>query len=115
MGPHRAAPSTCRTLQACSRHCARQLEGHRGGPRQRDHRHPAGLRDKAYGIAVDVGSTTIAAHLCDLQTGEVVASAGMMNPQIRFGEDLMSRVSYVMMNPGGDREMTAPCARRSTP
>ena len=57
-------------------------------------------------MAVDVGSTTIAAHLCDLQTGEVVASAGRMNPQIRFGEDLMSRVSYVMMNPGGDREMT---------
>ncbi|NMG44136.1 DUF4445 domain-containing protein [Aromatoleum toluvorans] len=65
-----------------------------------------GLREKVYGMAVDVGSTTIAAHLCDLQTGEVVASAGKMNPQIRFGEDLMSRVSYVMMKPGGDGEMT---------
>ncbi len=65
-----------------------------------------GFRDVAYGLAVDVGSTTIAAHMCDLHTGEVVASAGLMNPQIRFGEDLMSRVSYVMMNPGGDREMT---------
>jgi uncharacterized 2Fe-2S/4Fe-4S cluster protein (DUF4445 family) len=65
-----------------------------------------GLRARVYGMAVDVGSTTIAAHLCDLQTGEVRASAGKMNPQIRFGEDLMSRVSYVMMNPGGDREMT---------
>ncbi len=58
------------------------------------------------GLAVDVGSTTIAAHLVDLGSGEVLASAGAMNPQIRFGEDLMSRVSYVMMNPGGDREMT---------
>ncbi len=65
-----------------------------------------GFHDKAYGLAVDIGSTTIAGHLCDLSTGEVVASAGFMNPQIRFGEDLMSRVSYVMMNPGGDREMT---------
>ncbi len=65
-----------------------------------------GFADKAYGIAVDVGSTTIAAHLCDLQTGAVLASSGMMNPQIRFGEDLMSRVSYVMMHPGGDKEMT---------
>jgi uncharacterized 2Fe-2S/4Fe-4S cluster protein (DUF4445 family) len=65
-----------------------------------------GFHDRAYGIAVDVGSTTIAAHLCDLQTGEVLASSGMMNPQIRFGEDLMSRVSYVMMHKGGDREMT---------
>ena len=65
-----------------------------------------GFVDRAYGLAVDVGSTTIAAHLCDLSTGEVIASSGIMNPQIRFGEDLMSRVSYVMMNPGGDKEMT---------
>jgi uncharacterized 2Fe-2S/4Fe-4S cluster protein (DUF4445 family) len=60
-----------------------------------------------YGLAIDLGSTTIAAHLCDLSTGEVLASSGIMNPQIRFGEDLMSRVSYAMMNPGGDKEMTA--------
>jgi uncharacterized 2Fe-2S/4Fe-4S cluster protein (DUF4445 family) len=59
-----------------------------------------------FGLAIDLGSTTIAAHLCDLTDGEVLASAGIMNPQIRFGEDLMSRVSYAMMNPGGDREMT---------
>ena len=65
-----------------------------------------GFHDKAFGIAIDVGSTTIAAHLTNLSTGEVKASAGLMNPQIRFGEDLMSRVSYVMMNPGGDKEMT---------
>ena len=65
-----------------------------------------GFRDRAYGLAVDVGSTTIAAHLCDFASGEVVASAGVMNPQIRYGEDLMSRVSYLMMNPGGETEMT---------
>jgi uncharacterized 2Fe-2S/4Fe-4S cluster protein (DUF4445 family) len=59
-----------------------------------------------YGLAVDLGSTTIAAHLCDLQSGEVVASSGIMNPQIRYGEDLMSRVSYSMMNKGGAAEMT---------
>lgn len=59
-----------------------------------------------YGVALDLGSTTIAAHLCDLGDGRVLASSGLMNPQIRFGEDLMSRVSYVMMNPGGDVEMT---------
>ena len=65
-----------------------------------------GFRDRALGAAVDVGSTTIAIHLCDLATGEVVASSGKMNPQIRFGEDLMSRVSYVMMHPRGDVELT---------
>ena len=42
-----------------------------------------------------------------LATGDVVANAGAMNPQIRFGEDLMSRVSYVMMNPGGGDELTS--------
>jgi uncharacterized 2Fe-2S/4Fe-4S cluster protein (DUF4445 family) len=65
-----------------------------------------GFRDKAYGLAVDVGSTTIAGHLCELASGEVIAAAGVMNPQIRFGEDLMSRVSYIMMHPGGEKEMT---------
>lgn len=59
-----------------------------------------------YGLAVDLGSTTIAAHLTNLVTGEVKASGGVMNPQIRFGEDLMSRVSYAMMNEGGAADMT---------
>lgn len=65
-----------------------------------------GFVDRACGVAVDIGSTTIAGHLCDLTSGEILSSAGRMNPQIRFGEDLMSRVSYVMMNPGGDRQLT---------
>ncbi len=65
-----------------------------------------GFHDKAFGMAVDVGSTTVAAHLCNLESGELVAAAGIMNPQIRFGEDLMSRVSYAMMNPGGAAQMT---------
>jgi uncharacterized 2Fe-2S/4Fe-4S cluster protein (DUF4445 family) len=65
-----------------------------------------GLHDRMLGIAFDVGSTTVAGHLCDLASGDVLASAGAMNPQIRFGEDLMSRVSYVMMNPGSERDLT---------
>ena len=80
----------------------------------RDHQGQSRLIDVApgfdetpiYGLAVDLGSTTIAAHLCNLEDGSVLASSGIMNPQIRFGEDLMSRVSYSMMNEGGDREMT---------
>ncbi|GGA20740.1 ASKHA domain-containing protein [Neptunicoccus cionae] len=67
---------------------------------------PGFYEGSIYGLAVDLGSTTIAGHLCDLQTGEVVASSGLMNPQIRFGEDLMSRVSYSMMNDSGAQEMT---------
>jgi uncharacterized 2Fe-2S/4Fe-4S cluster protein (DUF4445 family) len=65
-----------------------------------------GVKKEVYGLAVDLGSTTIAAQLCNLDTGEIVATADTMNPQIRFGEDLMSRVSYVMMNDGGDIAMT---------
>lgn len=65
-----------------------------------------GFKNNAYGIAFDIGSTTIAAHLCDLKSGEVLTSGGVMNPQIRFGEDLMSRVSYIMMNPGGEVDLT---------
>ena len=64
------------------------------------------LKNEAYGIACDIGSTTIAMHLVSLLSGRIVASSGTSNPQIRFGEDLMSRVSYVMMNPDGREAMT---------
>ena len=67
---------------------------------------PGLYEDGLYGLAIDLGSTTVAAHLTDLKSGEILKSAGLMNPQIRFGEDLMSRVSYSMMNSGGDKEMT---------
>ena len=66
-----------------------------------------GFVDRVAGVAIDVGSTTIAGYLCDLHTGDVLATAGVMNPQIRFGEDLMSRVSYAMMTDGGAGELTA--------
>jgi uncharacterized 2Fe-2S/4Fe-4S cluster protein (DUF4445 family) len=66
-----------------------------------------GFKRDVYGVALDIGSTTIAAHLCNLTSGAVEQSGGIMNPQIRFGEDLMSRVSYVMMHPDeGSEGMT---------
>jgi len=70
-----------------------------------------GLHNEARGIACDIGSTTIAMHLVSLLSGQVIASAGASNPQIRFGEDLMSRVSYVMMNPDGREAMTGAVRR----
>lgn len=66
-----------------------------------------GFRDTSLGVAFDVGSTTIAGHLCNLLTGEVLASHGEMNPQIRYGEDVMSRVSFAMMNEGGAQQLTS--------
>lgn len=60
-----------------------------------------GYAEGACGLAIDVGTTTIVAHLCDLRTGAVLATEATMNPQVRYGEDLMSRVSYAMTQPQG--------------
>lgn len=60
-----------------------------------------GYREGIYGLAVDIGSTTVAGHLCDLRTGEILATEALMNPQVAYGEDLMSRVSYAMTNASG--------------
>jgi uncharacterized 2Fe-2S/4Fe-4S cluster protein (DUF4445 family) len=65
-----------------------------------------GEHSSLLGVAFDIGSTTIAGHLVDLSTGRGIASAGTSNPQIRFGEDLMSRISYLMMNPNDRTALT---------
>ena len=65
-----------------------------------------GTHTALFGLAFDIGSTTIAGHLVDMATGRAVASAGTANPQIRFGEDLMSRISYLMLNPNDRGALT---------
>jgi len=64
-----------------------------------------GFVESAYGLAVDVGTTTVAAYLCDLVTGKVVNTESMMNPQVPYGEDVMSRITYAMTNEDGLRTM----------
>lgn len=59
-----------------------------------------GYVESLYGLAVDIGSTTVVGYLCDLLTGAILATEGLMNPQVRFGEDIMSRISYAA-EPGG--------------
>lgn len=67
-----------------------------------------GYQEGVYGLAVDIGSTTIAGFLHDLRTGELLATESTMNPQVAYGEDLMSRVSYAMThNDGLDKMHTA--------
>jgi uncharacterized 2Fe-2S/4Fe-4S cluster protein (DUF4445 family) len=61
----------------------------------------AGYQEGVYGLAVDVGSTTVAGHLCDLRTGRLLATEALMNAQVAYGEDLMSRISYAMTHPTG--------------
>ena len=60
-----------------------------------------GFVPSAYGLAVDVGTTTVAGYLCDLVTGKVVATESAINPQVAYGEDVMSRITYAMSNPDG--------------
>ena len=66
--------------------------------------HP-GYHDGVYGMAVDIGSTTVAAYLCNLRTGELLATESAMNPQVVYGEDLMSRISYAMVHKDGLERM----------
>ena len=61
----------------------------------------AGRHEKAYGLAIDIGTTTVGAYLCDLDTGEVLVTESMMNPQIQYGEDIMTRISHAKSNTGG--------------
>jgi uncharacterized 2Fe-2S/4Fe-4S cluster protein (DUF4445 family) len=53
------------------------------------------------GLAVDVGTTKVAAYLLDLAGGQTLAKTGAMNPQIAFGEDVVSRIAYANANPDG--------------
>jgi len=60
-----------------------------------------GYVNGVYGLAVDVGSTTVASYLCDLHSGELLATKSLMNPQVSYGEDLMSRISFAMSRADG--------------
>lgn len=70
-----------------------------------------GYQEGIYGLAIDIGSTTVAAHLCDLRTGAVLATQASMNPQVRYGEDLMSRVSYATSEAQGLTRLTKAVVR----
>ncbi len=59
-----------------------------------------------YGLAVDIGTTTVVAYLCNLKTMEVIETVSMMNPQCKYGEDVMSRITYHLKNEGGLKRMS---------
>lgn len=64
-----------------------------------------GSVEVCYGLAVDIGTTTCVGYLCDLSTGKVINTESMMNPQVPYGEDVMSRITYAMSNPDGLKTM----------
>ncbi len=65
-----------------------------------------GKTENAFGIAIDIGTTTVAGYFCNLSTMEVLDTQSLMNPQCKYGEDVMSRITYHMMNPGGLERMS---------
>jgi uncharacterized 2Fe-2S/4Fe-4S cluster protein (DUF4445 family) len=65
----------------------------------------SGKIDTGYGLAVDIGTTTVAGYLCDLSTGKVVATDAMMNPQVAYGEDIMSRINYATKGKNGLKQL----------
>ena len=65
-----------------------------------------GRVEAAYGIAIDVGTTTCAGYLCNLQTMEVIGTASLMNPQCKYGEDVMARITFHMTTPDGLQRMS---------
>jgi len=65
-----------------------------------------GKQERAYGLAIDVGTTTVAAYFCDLTNMEVVDTVSMMNPQCKYGEDVMARITYHMTTPDGLQRMS---------
>jgi len=83
-------------LRQGERHITLTLWQERRGIRVR-----AGFHDDLYGMAIDVGTTTVAGHLVHLRTGHILTTVSAMNPQITYGEDIMSRISYVMQHPDG--------------
>ncbi len=87
---------TCVIQRGDARHCAEVIDIW-----------PTGRAAQAYGIALDIGSTTLAAYLCDLVSGHVLGTAELTNPQVSYGADVMTRVSHSMMHPGTHLDMTA--------
>ena len=60
-----------------------------------------------FGLAFDIGTTTLAGYLCNLETTQVVETVSMMNPQIQYGEDVISRINYCLENPEGRQQLSA--------
>ncbi len=93
-----------RTLQATLRQCKWKVTVTVWHEREVIDVQP-GYVEGTYGLAVDIGSTTVAGYLCDLRTGEILATESLMNPQVVYGEDLMSRISYAVEHSDGLERM----------
>ena len=62
-------------------------------------------KTRIFGLAVDLGTTKLASYLVDLETGKTLAQRGLMNPQIAYGEDVISRISYASHSGGAAQQL----------
>jgi len=65
-----------------------------------------GKIEHVYGLAIDVGTTTVAGYFCDLTSMEVVDTVTLMNPQCKYGEDVMARITFHMTTEDGLERMS---------
>lgn len=72
---------------------------------------PVSGEDGFLGLAVDLGTTKIAGYLYHLKEGKLLASSGVMNPQISFGEDVISRMAVAAGSPQGPMQLSTPLKR----
>jgi len=63
------------------------------------------FKDGIYGLAIDIGTTTLASEIIDLESGKRIATFASKNPQASFGDDVISRIDYTMRNKDGLREL----------
>ncbi|KPL83205.1 hypothetical protein SE15_08120 [Thermanaerothrix daxensis] len=64
-----------------------------------------GFHVHGYGVAIDVGTTTLAVYLCDLIEGRILTSGSELNPQVAYGADIISRIGFVQTHPEGLRDL----------
>lgn len=65
---------------------------------------PGDTTNFIYGVAIDIGTTTVVTSLVDMKTGMEIAIASMINPQKKFGLDVLTRITYEIENPSGSKE-----------
>ena len=61
----------------------------------------ADLSPYPFGVAVDIGTTTLVFHLIQLITGSLIETRTALNPQTKYGADVISRINYCILNPDG--------------
>lgn len=58
-----------------------------------------------YGIALDIGTTTVVGYLVELNTGKLLEASSILNPQVKYGEDVITRITFAIQDPDGLKKL----------